>query len=59
MMPMCNLIEYDDNYSGTTRGLQQYHKNEPKYPITDSNSFKFNSRYLAKTIKRGILKTFW
>ena len=42
-MPMYNLIEYSDNYSRTTGTLWQYHKNDPKDPITESNSFKFNT----------------
>ena len=38
---MYNLIEYNDNYSGTTASLLQYHKDEPKDNITDSDSFGF------------------
>ena len=30
-----NLIEYNDNYSGTTASLWQYHKDEPKDNITE------------------------
>ena len=40
-MLVYNLIEYSDNCSRTTGDLWQYHKDEPKNPITDSNSFKF------------------
>ena len=40
-MLVYNLIEYSDNCSRTTGGLWQYHKDEPKNPMTDSNSFKF------------------
>ena len=42
-MQMYHLIEYSDNYSGTTGSLWQYHKNEPK------TSFKLKSRFLANT----------
>ena len=41
VMQVYNLIEYSDNCSRTTGGLWQYHKDEPKNPITDSNSFRF------------------
>ena len=41
VMLVYNLIEYSDNCSRTTGGLWQYHKDEPKNPMTDSNSFKF------------------
>ena len=46
---MYNLIEYSNKYSGTTGGLWQYHKDEPKNSITDSNSFKFKAIFLANT----------
>ena len=54
-MLMYNLIEYSDNYSGTTGSLWQYHNDEPRNPITDSNSFKFKPRFLAKTNCDGII----
>ena len=28
-MPMCNLIEYTDNYSNTSGSLWQYYRDEP------------------------------
>ena len=28
VMPMCNLIEYNDNYSKTSRSLWQYYRDE-------------------------------
>ena len=37
---MYNSIKYCDIYSGTTGGLQKYHKVEPGDLITDSSSFK-------------------
>ena len=36
-----NLLEYNDNYSGTTASLLQYNKDEPKDNITDFDSFGF------------------
>ena len=51
-MPMYNLIEYSDNYSGTTGSLWQHHKDETKDPITDS--CKFKGRILANTSDHGI-----
>ena len=54
VMPMYDLIEYSDNYSGTTGSLWQYCKYEPRNPVTDSNSFKFKLRLLANTNERGI-----
>ena len=29
VMPMCNLIEYTDNYSNTSGSLWQYYRDEP------------------------------
>ena len=48
-MAIYNLIEYSDNCSGTTRNLWQDYKDEPKNPVTDSNSFKFKAGLLANT----------
>ena len=39
-MPMCNLIEYRDNYSKTSGSLYQYYRDEPNNNLTDSESFK-------------------
>ena len=46
---MYNLIEHSDKYSGTTGSLWQYHKDEPKILITNSNLFKFKRRFLPNT----------
>ena len=35
-MPMCNLIEYSDNYSKTSGGLWQYRKDIPA--VDDNNA---------------------
>ena len=37
-MPMYNLIEYSDNYSKTSGGLWQYHRDEPA--LTDAGTIK-------------------
>ena len=50
---LIDLIKYSDNQSGTTESLFQYHKDEAKNPITDSNSFKFKWKFLAKTNECG------
>ena len=36
VMPMCNLIEYSDNYAKTARSLWQYFRDEPDNNIEDS-----------------------
>ena len=40
VMPMYNLIEYNNNYSKTSRRLWQYYRDEPNDNIADSESFK-------------------
>ena len=40
-MPMCNLIEYNDNYSRTSGRLWQQYRDEPATVITNSKFFKF------------------
>ena len=46
---MYNLIEYSDNYSKTFRFLYQFYGDDPIDLITDSESFKFKSRFLNNT----------
>ena len=41
LMPMCNLIEYSDNYSKTSGSLFQYFKDDPNNNLTNSKSFKY------------------
>ena len=51
-MPMYNLIEYNKNYSKTTRRLWNYYRNEPNsgvegninYSVEDSKSFDYKIR---------------
>ena len=52
---MFNSIKYSYNYSGTNLGLWKYYKDEPKNPITDSDSFKFKSRFSVNTNERGVI----
>ena len=40
-MPIYNSIAYSDNCSKTSGSLFQFYRDEPKDPITDSESFKF------------------
>ena len=40
-MPMCNLIEYSDNYSDTSGSLWQFKRDE--VPINNANSTIDNS----------------
>ena len=57
-MPICNLIEYRDNYLKT---LWQYYRDEP--PLTDAGaidnflgssvSFKFKQKITGKTENNG------
>ena len=53
VIPMYNLIKYSDNYSKTSGSLYQFWRDEPKDPITDSESFKFKSRFLNDTNNAG------
>ena len=49
-MPMYDLTEYNDNYSGTTGSLWQYHKDNPKTSIIILIYLKFKRRFLANTL---------
>ena len=44
LMPMYNLIEYNDNYAKTSPSLWQYYSDEPNNNITDSELFKLRSK---------------
>ena len=44
-----------DNYSETTISLWQYHKDEPRDLIIDSNSFKSKARVLSYTNDQGVI----
>ena len=49
IMPMCNLIEYSDNYAKTTGSLWQYFRDEPNDNLEDSKSFKSKIKITGKT----------
>ena len=58
-MLMFNLIEFGNNYAKTSGSIQQYHKDDPYYNITDSTSFKFKNRITGRTLlllKQRMLK---
>ena len=40
VMPMCNLIEYSNNYAKTSESVWQYYRDVPNDNLTDSESFK-------------------
>ena len=54
-MPMYNLIEYSNNYLKTYGSLYQFCRDEPNNNMTDSESFKFKSKFLDNTNKEGII----
>ena len=56
VMPMYNLIEYNDNYSKTSGSFWQYYKDDPNDNITDSESFKFKVEITGKTSDDGNTK---
>ena len=70
-MPMCNLIEYNDNYSKTSGSLWQYHKDDPNDNLSDSDSFKSkvkitekipndgNKKYVEIMVPLKYLSNFW
>ena len=49
VMPMCNLIEYSDNYSKTSGSLWQYYKDDPNDNLPDSESFKSKVKITGNT----------
>ena len=53
--PMYNLIEYSDNYSKTSGSLFQFCRDEPNSVVTESESFKFKSKFLDNTSNEGII----
>ena len=53
VMPMCNLIEYSDNYSKTSGSLWQYYKDDPNDNITQSELFKSKIKITGETPAAG------
>ena len=66
-MPMYNLIKYTSNFSKTSGSLWQFCRNDPNHNITDSELFKFKSRFTINTGTANIeiavplkhLRNFW
>ena len=57
-MPMSNLTEYSDNYSGTTGSLWQFRRDETanKADVTNDNnapSFKYKASIIGDTNDNG------
>ena len=53
-MPMCNLIEYSDNYSGTSGSLWQFERDEvpannADLSVDNSQWFKYKAALVGKT----------
>ena len=64
-MPMCNLLEYSDNYSMTSGSLWNYYGEKMKYDASEnndannyrinnnkttaSNSFEYKTKIMVKT----------
>ena len=53
VMPMYNLIEYNDNYSKISGSLWQYYRDEPNDDLADSESFKSKIKITGKTPAAG------
>ena len=53
VMPMYNLIEYNDNYAKTSGSLWQYFRDEPDNDIEDSESFKSKIKITGKTLNNN------
>ena len=56
VMPMYNLIEYNDNYSKTFGSLWKCYKDDPSDNITQSESFKYKIKITGKTLENGNTK---
>ena len=52
---MYNVIEYSNNYSKISGSLYQFCRDEPNNIITNSDSFKFKSKFLDNTNNAGII----
>ena len=56
VMPMCNSIEYSDNYSKVSVSLWQYCRDEPAATILNFDSFQCKIRITRKIPATGNLK---
>ena len=53
-MPAYNLIEHSNNYSETSGSFYKLCRDESNINITDSESFKFKSKFLDNTTNTDI-----
>ena len=53
VMPMYNLIQYDNNYSKISGSLWQYYKDDANDITKNSESFKFKMKITGKTPADG------
>ena len=56
VMPLYNLIEYNDNYSKTSGSLWQYYNDDPNDNLANSESFKSKVKITGKTPNNGNTK---
>ena len=56
VMPIYNLIEFNDNYSKASGSLWQYYKDDPNDNTTQSESFKSKIKITGKTPAAGNTK---
>ena len=56
VMPMYNLVGYNDNYSKTSGSLWQHYKDDPNSNIARSESFKYKVKIIGKTPDDGNTK---
>ena len=56
VMPMCNLIEYSDDYSKTSGSLWPYYKDDPNDNLGNSELFKSKVKITGKTPNNGKTK---
>ena len=65
-MPMCNLIEYSDNYSDTSGRLWQFKRDEQNMnngnpanvTTADLTSFKYKSSFIGESIVAAANRVF-
>ena len=53
VMPMYNLIEYNDNYAKSIGSLWQYYRDEKNNNLADSQSFKYKIKMTGKNPDDG------
>ena len=56
VMPLCNLIEYSDNYAKTTGSLWQYFRDDPNDNLAESESFNSKIKITGKTPNNNNVK---